>query len=81
MKILSSSILNEDFDAITYNMIISLKPEERKDPKQAIENHFFRQCSCSYDCCGCFSWTPWTHTVKRLKRREYSFKYYKARNI
>lgn len=54
---------------------VKLTKKQMKDPIRTISywftDHF--RCGHDYDCCGCWRWTAYMHTVRHTKRREFTF--------
>lgn len=54
---------------------VKLTKEQMADPAGTIRYWFTDHYSSghAYDCCGCWRYTTYTHTLRHTKRREFTF--------
>lgn len=62
---------------------VKLTKQQMKDPMRTIDYWFtdHHRCGHDYDCCGCWRWTAYRHTIRHTKRREFTFMFSGRANI
>lgn len=82
LRILSESISTDhgDWDTL-YTVKLPKYIVTRGQALDYLSGVFYVSCNHTYDCCGCFFSSVWTHTFRRNKRKEYSIRVSYQRNV
>ena len=64
-----------------YVTIQAPKGATKKDVADAVADEFLQGCQHEHDCCGCWFGGSYTHTLRHIKRREWTCKLGYSRNL